>query len=622
MLKEFRTLLPYAKRYLPSYIPGFLFLILTDGGQLYIPQIIKRTINDLTGGSATLQAILGLVVEMAIIVLAIAVGRFGWRFFIQGSSRRIEKELRDRYFSHLMKLSPAFYARYSSGDLMARATNDMNAIRMATGMATVSFVDGLFMTLAILLILFAQFPRLALFTILPLPILTILMLLVGSLLGERFRKVQEGFARLSAHAQEAISGIRVIQSFTQEEHSVRTFSRLNDDYRDRNMALVRLFGFVWPVMTFLSGLTILLLLWLGGPLVIGGSMSTGDFVAFMSYLEMLAWPMIGAGYTINLLQRGGASLKRVNAVLNEPPEILGPKSGVRTLGDGTITIRRLSFSYPAVGDTPVGPGGDRAGASPGKERGSGGTRADEEEARADARGSMDRDLRPVLADIDLEIPAGSTLGILGRIGSGKSTLIRLIPRLLDPPRGTLFIGGTEVHEFDLSFLRSSIGMVPQDSFLFSATIRENIAFGSPGLSDEEVRRLAALSSIDRDVALFPEGFATVVGERGITLSGGQKQRIAIARALAVTPPILVLDDSLSAVDTETEERILRELMEARRGRTNIIVSHRVSTLSVADRIIVIEGGRISQSGSHEELLAEEGFYAEINALQRLEQKVR
>ena len=611
VLREFKTLIPYAKRYLPFYIPGFVFLIVTDTGQLFIPQIIKRAINDLSGGSAALQAILRLVIVMVAIAFAVAVGRFGWRYFIQGSSRRIEKELRDRYFSHLIELSPAFFARYQAGDLMARATNDMNAIRMATGMATVSFVDGLFMTLAILIILFAQFPLLALYTILPLPILTVLMLMVGNLLGDRFRRVQEGFARLSGHVQEALSGIRVIQSFTQEEHSVRAFSRINDDYRDRNMALVKLFGFVWPIMTFLSGLTTLLLLWLGGPSVIGGSMSTGDFVAFMSYLGMLAWPMMGAGYTINLLQRGGASLKRVNAVLSEKPEIVGPPAGAKSLGDGTIAIRGLSFAYPAPA-----PRADSFGSSFG---GDGSSAAPASEG---AGGSDERAGRRVLEGITLEIPQGTTLGILGRTGSGKSTLIRLIPRLLDPPRGTVLIGGCDVHDFDLPFLRSSIGMVPQDSFLFSATIRENIAFGAPEISEEAVRRVAGVSTIDRDLAAFPRGLDTVVGERGITLSGGQKQRIAISRALAVNPQVLVLDDALSSVDTQTEERILRELMRERRGKTNIIISHRVSTLAVADRIIVIDAGRMVQSGSHEELLSQEGFYAEIHALQRIEQRVR
>ncbi|HUX21392.1 MAG TPA: ABC transporter ATP-binding protein, partial [Spirochaetia bacterium] len=468
-----------------------------------------------------------------------------------------------------------FFGRYKTGDLMARATNDMNAIRNATGMATVAFVDGAFMTLAILVILFTQYPAIALMTILPFPILTVLVLSVGRFLGERFRRVQEGFASLAGHVQETISGIRVVKAFVKEDYFSATFDDVNNDYRSRNMSLVRIFGFFYPAMTFLSGLTIMILLWLGGVAVIRGSLNTGDFVAYMSYLEMLAWPMMGAGYTVNMLQRGAASLKRVNAILDEIPEISGPSSGSRTLGDGSIAIRRLSYSY--LSDGPM-----------------------------------------ELTGVDLEIPRGTTLGILGRTGSGKTTLIRMLPRLLDPPKGTLFIGGTDLHEIDLEFLRSSIGMVPQDSFLFSDTIRENIAFGAPAASEELIQRVADISTITRDLETFPRGMDTLVGERGVTLSGGQKQRIAISRALAVDPEILILDESLSAVDTETEEKILAGMKAVRSGKTTIIISHRVSTLANADHIVVIDEGRIIESGGYEELIAADGLFSEIHALQQLE----
>jgi len=575
VLKEFRTLLPYLKRYLPFYLGGFFFLIVTDGGQLFIPQMIRQAINHISSGSIELDRIFRLMIEMVGLALAVAVGRFGWRYFIHGSSRKIEKELRDRFFGHLLKLSPSFYGRYKTGDLMARATNDMNAIRMATGMATVAFVDGAFMTLAILVILFTQYPALALLTVLPFPVITILVLSVGRFLGERFRRVQEGFASLAGHVQETISGIRVIKAFVKEDHFSRNFDEANNEYRERNMALVRIFGFFYPLMTFLSGLTIMILLWIGGVAVVRGNLMTGDFVAFMSYLEMLAWPMMGAGYTVNMLQRGAASLKRVNAILDEVPEISGPAEGVRSLGDGSIIMKNLSYSYESGG---------------GHE----------------------------LADISLEIPRGMTVGILGRTGSGKTTLIRTIPRLLDPPPRTLYIGGRDVHKIDLEYLRAAIGMVPQDSFLFSDTIRENIAFGAPGATDELIHHYAEISTITRDLETLPRGLDTLVGERGVTLSGGQKQRIAISRALAVDPEILILDESLSAVDTETEEKILRALKRERSGRTNIIVSHRVSTLANADIVFVIDDGRIIESGSHEELVAGGGLFAEIHSLQQLE----
>ena len=575
MLREFKTLVPYLKRYLPFYLGGFLFLIVTDGGQLFIPQMIRHAINDVSTGSIVLATIFRLMLEMVALAFAVAVGRFGWRYFIHGASRKIEKELRDRFFAHLLELSPSFYGRYKTGDLMARATNDMNAIRMATGMATVAFVDGGFMTVAILVILFTQYPSLALLTVLPFPILTILVLSVGRFLGDRFRRVQEGFASLAAHVQETISGIRLIKAFVKEDYFRSTFDEANDDYRARNMALVRIFGFYFPLMTFLSGLTIMILLWVGGVAVAQGNLMAGDFVAFMSYLEMLAWPMMGAGHTVNMLQRGAASLKRVNAILDEEPEIAGPTAGVRGLGDGGIRMRGLSYSY-----------------APG--------------------------VRRQLDGIDLDIDAGTTVGILGRTGSGKTTLIRLIPRLLDPPPGTLFIGGRDIHEIDLRYLRSSIGIVPQDSFLFSDSIRENIAFGAPGASGELIQRMAEISTISRDMESFPNGIETLVGERGVTLSGGQKQRIAISRALAVCPEILILDESLSAVDTETEERILAGLKKERAGKTNIIVSHRVSTIAAADNIFVIDEGRIIESGTSAELIRSGGLFAEIHSMQQLE----
>ena len=575
MLKEFRTLFPYLKRYLGFYLAGFLFLVVTDGGQLLIPQLVRQAINHVASGNVVLAVIFRLMLEMVGLAFAVAVGRFGWRYFIHGSSRKIEKELRDRFFSHLLKLSPGFFGRYKTGDLMARATNDMNAIRMATGMATVAFVDGAFMTLAILVILFTQYPSMALITILPFPILTVLVLSMGRFLGERFRRVQEGFASLAGHVQETISGIRVIKAFVKEDHFSDTFGVVNDDYRSRNMALVRIFGFYFPLMTFLSGLTIMILLWLGGAAVVRGTMHTGDFVAYMNYLEMLAWPMMGAGHTVNMLQRGAASLKRVNAILNEVPEISGPSSGTRSLGDGSIVMRGLSYAYLDDG-------------------------------------------RSVIENVDLEVKRGTTLGILGRTGSGKTTLIRMLPRLLDPPRGTLFIGGTDIRDIDLEYLRSSIGMVPQDSFLFSDTIKENIAFGAPAASDALIRKVAELSTITRDLETFPHGMDTLVGERGVTLSGGQKQRIAISRALAVAPEILVLDESLSAVDTETEERILGGMRAERAGKTTIIVSHRVSTLANADHIIVLDEGRVVEAGSYAELIAADGLFAEIHTLQQLE----
>ncbi|HTX72441.1 MAG TPA: ABC transporter ATP-binding protein [Rectinemataceae bacterium] len=576
MLSEYRTLLPRLRPYRFSYAAGMLFLVIVDAAQLVVPQILKRAVDLVSSGSFPMRSILGLALELLGVALCISAGRFFWRYFIHGSSRRIETELRDALFSKLMDLSSSFYQNSKIGDLMARATNDMNAIRQATGMGFVTFFDGVFMSTGILLVMFLSAARTALFTVIPLPLVTVLILLFGRMVGTRFKRMQEIYSRLSEIAQESLAGIRVLKAFVREEGTAEGFSRENDAYRDASLSLVKVFGFFFPFISFLSGLTTVILLLAGGHAVLENRMSAGEIVAMLAYLEMLIWPMMGAGFTINNVQRGAASLGRVNEILHSVPDIASLPGARRGRFTGDLEFRGLSYSYP--------------GAS-----------------------------RPSLEGVTLLLPRGSTLGILGRVGSGKSTLLKLLPRLLDPPEGSVFLAGMELHTIELGSLRSAFGFVPQDSFLFSDTVANNIRFGAPELGEADFLRLARVAAIDRDLSAFPAGWETLVGERGLTLSGGQKQRIAIARALAVNPEILVLDDALSAVDAETEERILAGLLGERRGRTNIIVSHRVSTLRHADRIIVLDAGRISQSGSHEELLEDAaGFYAEIAHLQELE----
>ncbi len=591
-MKEFRTLLPYIKQYRLSYIFGLLSLVVTSGAQLLIPQFIRQSIDTITVGNFALQAILVLVLQMVGVGLIIALGRLGWRFFIHGASRRIEAHLRTRFMKQLLIMSPKFFGERKTGDLMAIATNDMQAIRMASGMAFVAFTDGVFMTIAILIILFSQNARLAALTIIPLPFITALIVFLGRLVGKLFRWVQEGFARMSEQAQEVYAGIRVVKSFVKEAYFLRRFQDANEVYKQRNLKLVRLWGLFFPMVTFLAGLTTLSLLFFGGDLVITGAISPGEFVATLSYLEMLIWPVLGAGFTVNLLQRGKASLARLNGVLKAEPDITGPErtktaDGNPPPGKGAIAVKDLSYSYP---HRPV-EAEDTASISP-----------------------------VVLSDISFQLPGGGTLGILGRTGSGKSTLVKLLPRLIDPPPGTVFVDGIDVRDYQLQELRGLFGFVLQDTFLFSATLRENIGFALDEPNQAALDRVAEISTITRDMALFPDGWDTQVGERGITLSGGQKQRVAISRALALNPQILVLDDALSAVDTETEEKILKELVEYREGKTNIIISHRVSTLSVADRIVVLDEGRVLQAGTHKELVAVDGFYREIHLLQQLEEQ--
>jgi len=427
----------------------------------------------------------------------------------------------------------------------------------------------------------------------PLPFLTAGVILFGRLVAEQFRRVQEGFSELSDLTQESFSGIRVLKTFVQEAAFVRRFMASNEEYCRRNMALVRTWGILFPAVSFLAGVTTLIFLLLGGRAVIEGDISPGEFTAFFAYLQMLIWPMLGAGFTINMIQRAGASLGRINRILEEQPDIQDPPSapaaaavvppaaasGGQAPIRGAVSFRDLRYSYPGTG-------------------------------------------KEVLSGIDLEVPAGSILGILGRTGSGKSTLVSLLPRLLDPPADAVLLDGRDVRSYPLSELRRAVSVVPQDNFLFSMPVRENIGFGAVDASQPALRRAAAVSTIDRDLAAFPQGWDTVVGERGITLSGGQKQRVAISRALAVGGAVYVMDDSFSSVDTETEDAILQALLPALRGKTLILISHRISTLKTADQIVVLEGGRIAQQGSHAELVRRKGYYADIYRLQQLEEAMR
>jgi ATP-binding cassette subfamily B multidrug efflux pump len=553
MLKEFATLKHYFKRYWYRYVMGILCLAVTNGGLIYIPQIMKKAINLISAGN-TDQAVIGkLMLTMAGVAFLVAASRLGWRHFILGASRRIETGLRGEIFDRLVLLDRTFYSNMKTGDIMARATNDMNAIRISTGMALIAFLDGFFMTLFILIILFSNYPTLTWILITPLPLVTVMILYFGPMMGKRFKAVQSGYSDISDRTQESLSGLRLIQTYRREDYAKDRFSRVNENYKDANLALVRIWGLFHPLIMFFSGFITFLLIRFGGKAVLDGSLTPGDFVAIMSYMGMMIWPMMGMGMLINWLQRGAVALERINAILHQNPDIRDFPNAKTGKFSGDFEIKNLTYTYPD-GDNPV------------------------------------------LKNINLTIKKGMTLGILGPTGCGKTTLVKLLPRLLESQKGEILFDNENLQDLKLSDLRSVFSIVPQTTFLFSDSIKNNIAFGRPDAPEEDILHAAHISTIDRDLDSFPLGFDTMIGEKGVSLSGGQKQRTALSRALMLDREVLILDDSLSAVDTNTEEFILNHFKERRDGKTNIIVSHRYTTLQNADLIIVIEKGQITDRG--------------------------
>lgn len=566
----------YLWKYRLRVFLGLLALITVDGTSLITPLIIRQAINALASGQPVALWQLGLL----ILGLA-AVGmvfRFLWRYFLVGAARRIERELRLRFYGHLLQLSSPYYTRTKTGDLMAHATNDMDAVMRACGFGVLTLADAVIMTTAALFFMLSIHWQLTLYAVLPLPFVFAVVMGLGRLIHKRFEQIQAVFSLLMEKVREALSGIRVVKTFVQEQGMEADYKNTNQHYVDVNMRLVKVWGVFDPSIAFLSGMGTAIVLWAGGNRVISGAISLGDFVAFTAYLAMLVWPMMALGFMVNLMQRGTASMDRLNKIFATQPEIMSPKTVAPFPQQATISVRHLTFAYN--GDAPV------------------------------------------LNEVGFELNQGQTLGIVGPVGSGKSTLAHLIPRLFDPPAGTVFWGGTDVRSLDMQELRQHIGVVPQDPFLFSTTLRDNIRFGKPEASEAEVIQAAKLAGIYEEIERFPHGLDTIVGERGVSLSGGQKQRMGIARALLVDPQLLILDDCLSAVDAEKEEEILKNLQDVLRERTSIIIAHRISAVQNADLIIVLDDhGCISARGTHTELIAQDGFYQHLYHMQQAERQL-
>lgn len=572
-------LLPYLNRYRLKLLLGFLTVLLTVIAGMFAPRVLGYVVDGLQAGVAAdeLPLYAALIAGISFVE---GFFRFWMRKILIGVSRDVEYDLRNDFFSHIQKMSLSFIQARNTGDIMSRATNDLGAVRFVLGPGIMYSIHTVLLTLIGTSILLQLNWKLTLLAYIPLALVSATVKSFGRRIHDRFKSIQEQFSAISSHAQENISGIRVVKSFAREESEIEVFKKLNREYVRRNISLIRLSGIFFPLMTALIGLSTVALLWYGGRQVMESHLTLGELVAFMGYMGMMTWPMIAVGRVINIFQRGSASMGRILEIMDNPPQI-GSNAGAALPATlrGAIEIRNLTFRYPGA-------------------------------------------QKPVLRDVSLTVPPGTTLAIVGHTGSGKSTLVNLIPRLFDPPPGTIMIDGKDIRDWPLGELRKNIGYVPQETFLFSDTIRENIAFGRPAeMTESGLEWAARISQISGDIETFSGKMQTYVGERGITLSGGQKQRIAISRAVSVHPGILIFDDSLSSVDTYTEERILGELTKAMRNRTAILVSHRISTIKNARQIVVLKNGEVAETGTHGSLMARGGIYADLYRKQLLEEEL-
>ena len=560
-------------------VAGLLSLLAVDFLQLLIPMVIKRAIDALTLGEATATVLLQFGSMIMAIAFAMASLRYVWRHCLFGLSRKIEEGIRNRLYEHLQNLSVSFYHRTKTGDLMARAINDINAIRMATGMGLVALTDGLVLGVSAIGFMLYIDPSLTLISILPAPILIFFTRILTRRMSSGYEKVQATFSDLTERAREAFAGVRVVKAYARESWTYGKLKKEGETYIRENIHLTKTIGFFSAMMAIFTNLGLAIVIWFGGRLTIVGHITTGDFVAFISYLNLLMWPMMAIGWVTNMIQRGATSMRRLNRVFDEVPEIqdAAPKRDMGFL-HGKIEFRGAGITYPGAG-------------------------------------------RAAIREVHFTVEAGQTAALVGKVGCGKSTLLQVIPRLFNVPRGAVLIDGMDIQDIPLKSLRQNIGFVTQEVFIFSDTIRNNVLFGREGISEQTLVKALKTAEIYEEIMALDHGLDALLGERGITLSGGQRQRLSIARAILTDPPILILDDALSMVDTRTEERILNQILTSRKGKTNLIVSHRISTISRADLIGVLVDGELVETGGHQTLLEKGKEYSRLYERQRLEQEL-
>ena len=576
-MKEVQFIMQYIKRHMWQFVGGIITLFVVDYANIYIPKMTGIITDGLTAGNFGWNDVLRHVIYILLLGLTLAIGRFLWRFFLFGAARSIEKEIRNDMFAHLEKMSVEYYNEHKTGDLMTRFTSDLNAVRMAMGPAVISAFDATIMTVMVIgqMMLYVDV-KLTLLAIIPMLIILFGQIYYGKIIHKRYKERQEAVSNLTDFVQESFSGVRVIKAFVRERSELREFMRANEVTMEKNLAIAKLHAIVMPLLDVIIGLSSLITLVYGGWLALNGEITLGRFVAFHQYIGMLVWPMLACGEAINLFSQGGASIQRIQEVFNEKPEIAdGEDCREITHIRGELTFNHLTFIH---------------------------------------RGQSE----PTLKDIHLKVPAGTTLAIVGKTGNGKTTLVNLLLHLYNTKPGMILVDGRDMNTIPLKTLRENIAYVPQDNFLFSDTLKSNIAFGVDEENMEEITKATRIACIHDNIVAFPDGYETIVGERGVTLSGGQKQRSSIARAIMKDAPILILDDALSAVDTDTEEKLLRNLKENRAGKTTILIAHRISTIQNADIIMVLEDGEAKEIGNHESLLSKGGIYADMFEKQQLE----